>query len=102
IEAPRGTLLHHYEVSEKDEITRCNLIVSTTHNNMAMNKAVELVAKNRLTGQKEITEPMLNEIEVAIRAYDPCWSCATHAMGEMPLDVRVLDKNGNELYGKKK
>jgi len=102
IEAPRGTLLHHYEVSEKDEITRCNLIVSTTHNNMAMNKAVELVAKNRLTGQKEITEPMLNEIEVAIRAYDPCLSCATHAMGEMPLDVRVLDKNGNELYGKKK
>jgi NAD-reducing hydrogenase large subunit len=102
IEAPRGTLIHHYEVSEKDEITRCNLIVSTTHNNMAMNKAVELVAKKSLEGQEKISEPMLNEIEVAIRAYDPCLSCATHAMGEMPLDVKVLDSRGHELFGRKK
>ncbi len=99
IEAPRGTLLHHYEVSEKDDITRCNLIVSTTHNNMAMNKAVQIVAQNRLHGSAEITEPMLNEIEVAIRAYDPCLSCATHAMGEMPLDVRIYDHQGHEVSG---
>lgn len=97
IEAPRGTLLHHYEVSSNDEITRCNLIVSTTHNNMAMNKAVEEVAKRRLTNQLEITEPMLNEIEVAIRAYDPCLSCATHAIGEMPLKVSLMNHHNEEI-----
>ena len=97
IEAPRGTLLHHYEVSERDEITRCNLIVSTTHNNEAMNRAVHAVAVERLSGQAEITEAMLNEIEVAIRAYDPCLSCATHAVGQMPLVVSVVDHGGREL-----
>lgn len=91
IEAPRGTLLHHYDVSPQDEITRCNLIVSTTHNNQAMNVAVEQVAKRELTGQNEITEGMLNEIEVAIRAFDPCLSCATHAIGQMPLHLSLFD-----------
>lgn len=102
IEAPRGTLLHHYEVSPKDEITRCNLIVSTTHNNMAMNKAVNEVAKRRLTGQKVVTEPMLNEIEVAIRAYDPCLSCATHAVGQMPLKISLHDEMGVEIHSRLK
>lgn len=95
IEAPRGTLIHHYKVDDKGMITKCNLIVSTTHNNDPMNKAVNWVAMNELNNKKEITEAMLNQVEVAIRAYDPCLSCATHALGQMPLHVQVLDSQGN-------
>lgn len=94
IEAPRGTLIHHYEVDEKDRITRCNLIVSTTHNNEPMNQAVKWVAKNVIDGKAEITEGMMNQVEVAIRAYDPCLSCATHALGDMPLHISLLDHEG--------
>jgi len=94
IEAPRGTLIHHYEVDEKGSITKCNLIVSTTHNNEPMNKAVQWVAQNVLDQQKEITDGMLNQVEVAIRAYDPCLSCATHSMGQMPLILTVLGPDG--------
>jgi NAD-reducing hydrogenase large subunit len=97
IEAPRGTLIHHYQADEKGSITKCNLIVSTTHNNEPMNRAVQWVAQNVLDQQKEITESMLNQVEVAIRAYDPCLSCATHAMGQMPLKLSVLDADGNLL-----
>jgi NAD-reducing hydrogenase large subunit len=93
IEAPRGTLIHHYEVGEDDLVTRCNLIVSTTHNNQAMNQAVRSVAREYLDG-REITEGLLNHIEVAIRAFDPCLSCATHALGQMPLDVSLLGPGG--------
>ncbi len=95
IEAPRGTLIHHYEVDDKDRITRCNLIVSTTHNNEAMNQAVRWVATKELSGKPEVTEAMLNQIEVAIRAYDPCLSCATHALGQMPLELTLYDAYGN-------
>ncbi len=94
IEAPRGTLIHHYEVDDKDRITRCNLIVSTTHNNEPMNQAVRWVANNVLDGKPEITEGMMNQVEVAIRAYDPCLSCATHALGQMPLEINLFDNNG--------
>jgi NAD-reducing hydrogenase large subunit len=94
IEAPRGTLFHHYEVDENDQITRANLIVSTTNNNEAMNRAVKHVANHYLSG-REITEGLLNHIEVAIRAYDPCLSCATHALGQMPLVVTLEDLEGN-------
>lgn len=100
IEAPRGTLIHHYEVDEKDRITRCNLIVSTTHNNEPMNQAVRWVANNVLSEQPEITEGMMNQIEVAIRAYDPCLSCATHAMGQMPLELQLIDHFGNVIEEK--
>ncbi len=93
IEAPRGTLFHHYKVNEDDQVTMCNLIVSTTSNNVPMNLAVEKVAKKYLSGS-EITEGLLNRVEVAIRAYDPCLSCATHALGKMPLTVSVVDHNG--------
>jgi len=95
IEAPRGTLIHHYQVDDKDRITRCNLIVSTTHNNEAMNRAVNWVANNVIDGQQKVTESMLNQVEVAIRAYDPCLSCATHALGEMPLEISIYDHLGN-------
>jgi len=94
IEAPRGTLFHHYRVDENDQVTFCNLIVSTTNNNEAMNRAVSRVAREYLSGQTRITEPMLNQIEVAVRAYDPCLSCATHALGQMPLVVEVYDAEG--------
>ncbi len=93
IEAPRGTLFHHYEVDEQGLITRANLIVSTTHNNQAMNESIRRVAQDSLSGQ-ELTEPLLNQLEVAIRAYDPCLSCATHALGQMPLQVDLLDAAG--------
>ncbi|MBK7399902.1 MAG: Ni/Fe hydrogenase subunit alpha [Myxococcales bacterium] len=93
IEAPRGTLIHHYEVDEQDLVTMCNLIVSTTHNNQAMNEAIREVARQYLDGH-EPTEGLLNHIEVAIRAFDPCLSCATHALGKMPLEVEILDAEG--------
>lgn len=95
IEAPRGTLIHEYHTDEKGLLTKCNLIVSTTHNNEAMNQGVRTVANQVLTDKLEITEPMLNQIEIAIRAYDPCLSCATHALGQMPLIVQLEDFNGN-------
>jgi len=96
IEAPRGTLIHDYDVGDDDLVTRCNLIVSTTHNNQAMNEAVRSVAREHLSGH-EITEGLLNHIEVAIRAYDPCLSCATHALGQMPLEVSLLGADGRVL-----
>ena len=96
IEAPRGTLIHHYRVNENDEVIRANLIVSTTHNNQAMNEAIRQVARQYFDG-REVTEGLLNHIEVAIRAFDPCLSCATHALGRMPLEVEVIDRNGADI-----
>ncbi len=97
IEAPRGTLFHHYKVDKNDQVVMANLIVSTTNNNEPMNRAVAKVAQDHLTG-KEITEGLLNHIEVAIRAYDPCLSCATHALGQMALDVTLVDHQGQILH----
>ncbi len=97
IEAPRGTLFHHYRINDKDQIEMANLIVSTTNNNEPMNRSVEFVAKKMMTGQKEITEPMMNACEVAIRAYDPCLSCATHALGKMPLQITLVDSKNNVI-----
>ncbi len=93
IEAPRGTLFHHYRINKDDQIEMANLIVSTTNNNTPMNKAVELVAKSHMNGREKITEGMLNAVETAIRAYDPCLSCATHALGKMPLEITLLNSN---------
>ena len=93
LEAPRGTLFHHYRVNDDDQIEMANLIVSTTSNNEPMNRAVEGVARRYLSGQ-EITEGLLNHVEVAIRAYDPCLSCATHALGRMPLEIDLVDADG--------
>jgi NAD-reducing hydrogenase large subunit len=94
IEAPRGTLTHHYQVDDRGMITRCNLIVSTTHNNEAMNQAVRWVANNVISQKGTITDGMLNQVEVAIRAYDPCLSCATQALGQMPLKLEVYNHSG--------
>lgn len=97
IEAPRGTLIHHYRVDEDDLVTMCNLIVSTTHNNQAMNEAIRQVAVRYLQG-REVTEGLLNHIEVAIRCFDPCLSCATHALGQMPLSVELVDAEGRLVH----
>ena len=97
IEAPRGTLFHHYKVDDNGLIVMANLIVSTTNNNEAFNRSVQKVAADHIDGVAKITEGLLNHIEVAIRAYDPCLSCATHAMGKMPLIVTLYDHNGNEI-----
>ena len=96
IEAPRGTLIHHYQVDDDDLVSLCNLIVSTTHNNQAMNTAVRAVARRYLDG-RTLTEGLLNHIEVAIRAFDPCLSCATHALGQMPLVLELKDADGSTL-----
>jgi NAD-reducing hydrogenase large subunit len=102
IEAPRGTLFHHYRINDDDQIEMANLIVSTTNNNEPMNRAVNWVAVNTISGKKEITEGMLNAVEVAIREYDPCLSCATHAIGKMPLEVTLVDAFGNVVDQKRK
>jgi NAD-reducing hydrogenase large subunit len=93
IEAPRGTLFHHYEIDDGGLVRKANLIVSTTNNNQAMNESIRRVAADELDGNA-LTEPLLNRIEVAIRAYDPCLSCATHALGKMPLELELVDSAG--------
>jgi hypothetical protein len=96
IEAPRGTLIHHYRVDDDDLVTMCNLIVSTTHNNQPMNEAIRRVARRYLNG-RQLSEGLLNHIEVAIRAFDPCLSCATHALGKMPLQLELQDAAGQVI-----
>lgn len=96
IEAPRGTLIHHYQINENDQVTMANLIVSTTNNNQAMNETIRKVAAQHLDGHI-LTPELLNLIEVAIRAYDPCLSCATHAAGKMPLKLELRTQSGTLL-----
>lgn len=93
VEAPRGTLIHHYWVDENGRIEKVNLIVATGHNNLAMNRAVTAVAKKYVKAQK-LQEGMLNRVEAAIRCYDPCLSCATHAIGQMPMVVELVNAAG--------
>ncbi len=84
-------------MDDDELIKRANLIVATTSNNRAMNESIRQVASTYISG-KTITEPLLNNIEVAIRAYDPCLSCATHAMGKMPLLVELRHQNGELIH----
>ncbi len=93
IEAPRGTLWHHYWVNEDGTIDKVNLIVATGNNNYAMSRAVEEVARQYVKGP-QVREGMLNRVEAAIRAYDPCLSCSTHAVGQMPLEIIISDRRG--------
>lgn len=94
IEAPRGTLIHHYWAKETGQIEKVNLIVSTGHNNWAMSEAVDSVAKTYITSS-DVTEGQLNRVEAAIRAHDPCLSCSTHAVGQMPIVLDFEDSDGN-------
>lgn len=95
-EAPRGTLFHDYTVDAQGKLVRVNFIIATGQNNLAMNRTVLQLAQRHLSG-RQITEPLLNRIEAGIRAYDPCLSCSTHALGQMPLEVRLLDAAGCEV-----
>jgi len=96
IEAPRGTLFHDYGTDENGLLTRVNLIVATGNNNWAMHSAAGAVAKAYVKGNR-LTEGMLNRVEAAIRCYDPCLSCSTHALGRMPLEIKLLAADGTEL-----
>jgi NAD-reducing hydrogenase large subunit len=96
IEAPRGTLVHDYTVDKNGLIRRANLIVATGHNNWAMNRAVESVAKAFVRGP-EVPEGVLNRVEAAVRCYDPCFSCSTHALGRMPLEVVMVGPDGTRV-----
>ncbi|MCX8026766.1 MAG: Ni/Fe hydrogenase subunit alpha [Thermodesulfovibrionales bacterium] len=93
VEAPRGTLFHHYRVSKEGLMQWANMIVATGNNNLAINQSVLQVAQHYVKGD-EITEPMINRIEAVIRAYDPCLSCSTHALGKMPLQITLKDCAG--------
>ena len=96
IEAPRGTLFHQYWTNEHGQLERVNLIVATGHNNWAMSEAVDRVAKTYINGN-EIREGLLNRVEAAIRAYDPCLSCSTHAVGQMPIAIDIVDAEGKPI-----
>ncbi len=94
VEAPRGTLIHHYETDERGLITKVNLIVATAHNGARIAMGVDKAAKGLIHGGK-VNDGLLNMIEMAFRAYDPCNACATHSLpGEMPLQVRILNTCG--------
>ncbi len=92
-EAPRGTLFHDYTVDRDGILKKVNLIIATGQNNLAMNRTVAQIAKHYIHGA-DIPEPMLNRIEHGIRCYDPCLSCSTHALGQMPLQVRLIAPGG--------
>lgn len=95
IEAPRGTLIHHYQSDDKGIVTGANLIVATTHNNAPINLAIKKAAKHFVKGG-EVSEGMLNYVEMAFRPYDLCLACATHAVtgGQMPLEIEIFDADG--------
>lgn len=97
-EAPRGTLFHDYQVDENGLIQKVNLIIATGQNNIAMNRTIEQIARHFIHSHgTKIPEGMLNRVEAGIRAYDPCLSCSTHAFGKMPLEITLVDKNGNVI-----
>jgi len=95
-EAPPGTLFHHYKIDEQGLIQWANMIIATGHNNMAMNRGILQVAKHFVRGER-LTTGMLNRVEALIRAYDPCLSCSTHALGEMPLVIQLFNSSGEML-----
>jgi NAD-reducing hydrogenase large subunit len=96
VEAPRGTLIHDYAVDRNGIITDVNLIVSTGHNNLAINRTITAIAKRYVRGDT-VSEGMLNRVEHGIRAYDPCLSCSTHAVGAMPFQVSIVAADGRIL-----
>ncbi|MEM3070504.1 MAG: nickel-dependent hydrogenase large subunit, partial [Candidatus Bathyarchaeia archaeon] len=97
VEAPRGTLYHHYITDDKGIVQKVNLIVATVQNNAAMSLSVKKAASNLIRGWK-VSEGILNMVEMAIRAYDPCFGCATHTLiGQMPLELNIRKADG-EIY----
>ena len=95
-EAPRGILIHHYKVDECGAMKWANLIIATGHNNLAINRSIEQVSRHFIDGN-HLKEGMLNRVSAVVRAYDPCLSCSTHAMGQVPLEIRLVDSDGEVL-----
>jgi NAD-reducing hydrogenase large subunit len=96
IEAPRGVLIHHYKVNEQGGIVWANLIVATGHNNLAMGRSIQQVSEHFIDGTK-LREGMVNRVSAVVRAYDPCLSCSTHAIGEPAIRIQLVDPEGNLL-----
>jgi F420-non-reducing hydrogenase large subunit len=95
VEAPRGTLIHHYQTDKNGMVTKANLIVATAHNYPAMHMSIKKAAQALITKGKAATEGLLNMVEMAFRAYDPCSACATHTLpGQMPLEIVIYDSKG--------
>jgi F420-non-reducing hydrogenase large subunit len=98
VEAPRGTLTHHYWTDERGVLTKVNLIVGTTNNNAPINMSIKKAAQGLISKGTTVTEGLLNTIEMAFRAYDPCFGCATHTLpGQMPLEVRLCNSEGEVI-----
>ncbi|MCW4006666.1 MAG: Ni/Fe hydrogenase subunit alpha [Candidatus Bathyarchaeota archaeon] len=100
-EAPRGTLIHDYKVDKNGIIQKVNMIIATEHNNLAFNKAVTQVAQKYVKAE-QLQEGMLNRVEAVIRAFDPCLSCATHAVGQMPLHLQLINSKGKIIDQQKR
>ena len=96
IEAPRGTLIHHYKVDENGAMKWANLIVATGHNNLAINRSIQQVAERFVDGN-QFQEGMVNRVSAVVRAYDPCLSCSTHAFGQTPMRMRLYGADGQIL-----
>jgi NAD-reducing hydrogenase large subunit len=96
IEAPRGTLIHHYKVNEQGAIVWANLIVATGHNILAMNRSIQQVSEHFVNGN-HLEEGMLNRVSAVVRAYDPCLSCSTHALGQMAMRIQLVGPDGGLL-----
>jgi F420-non-reducing hydrogenase large subunit len=98
VEAPRGTLTHHYWTDDRGIVTRVNLIVGTTNNYAPISMSIKKAAMSLIGNGKVVTEGLLNMVEMAFRAYDPCFGCATHSLpGQMPLEVTIRDADGNPV-----
>jgi F420-non-reducing hydrogenase large subunit len=103
VEAPRGTLYHHYKTDENGIVTDVNLIVGTTNNNAPIAMSLKKAAQGVIKAGQEITEGTLNLVEMAFRAYDPCLGCATHSLpGQMPMEIVVYDADGKEIDRKRR
>jgi NAD-reducing hydrogenase large subunit len=100
-EAPRGILWHEYKVDEQGQVQKANLLIATQQNNSAMQIAVKLAAQ-RFVNPAKLTEGMLNRVEAAIRCFDPCLSCSTHALGKMAMHVEVRGPGGELLAEKER
>jgi F420-non-reducing hydrogenase large subunit len=97
VEAPRGTLTHHYVTDERGMVTNVNLIVGTTNNHAPICLAIKKAAQGVIRRGKPITDGVLNRIEMAFRAFDPCFLCATHSLGQMPLELVIKQRDGQVI-----
>jgi len=99
VEAPRGTLYHHYKTDENGMVEKVNLIVATGNNHAAMCMSIKKAAQGLIKAGQVVSEGLLNMVEMAFRAYDPCMACATHTLpGQMPLEVIIRDAEGNIVH----